>query len=735
MVTLRLLGGVSLLDDAEPVTGPAAQRHALAILALLATSPGNRMSREKMVGYLWPEAHERVARNRLNTHLHTVRRQLGPDRLLSVGTDLRLNRPAVACDVFRFEEALEAGEYEAAVDIYRGPFLDGFHLTGSAPFEKQVDRHRAQLSRDYCTALEALAERAEQSGSPEQAAEWLRRLLDEDPYNSRITCRLMETLARAGDLSSAIRTAEEHAQRLRNDLGVAPNEQVAGLARRLELGEEVSDVEGAAGSKGSPPADERGIAVLPFEDLGGGDQARVLASGLHSDLLTRLAGFSGLTVISRSSVLRFAKTQEPISEIGGQLGVGTVLEGEVQQAGDRLRLNVQLIDARSESHLWAQTFDRKITASDLFEIQSELSELIASSLSVTLSSEERLRARRKPTGSMEAYRLCLRGRVLLELRTGSQMWKAVEWFRRATVVDPGYAQAWTGLAQALLMLHEYAYTVPEQALAQARRAAERAVELDPKSPEVQAILGLLHGAAGEGGPAIQALRRAVQLSPSYAEAHSLLSWYSPLLGRVSEGWKHAARAVDLDPLSHEAWANVAYCHVSLNEAEEALAPARRSRQLQPDYPTAPFYEGLALYHLGELDSAAALLRTVTLDWAPPAPDAVVALAAVRAGEPEPARKLLRKMQASDGEGASFYEGLMLAALRRSNEALDVLERIEAWNASPLLHFGSRSLRYHFPEILGPLRSGSRFQFILNQIDRSWGVRRDDSPDHATLRPD
>lgn len=721
MVMLRLLGGASLWDDSGAVGGRAANRHALAILALLARSPGRRMSRGKLVGFLWPEASEATARNRLNTHVHVLRKRLGSDVLISVGADLHLSADAVACDVFRFEDAMEAGAFETAVDAYGGPFLDGFRLGGSRAFEAYVERHAALLKQDHRKALEALAKRAEGDDSPARAAEWWRRLVEEDPYDARVARRLMEALASGGNRTSAIRVADEHARRLRDGLGLPPDEGILALARRLEVEDGTSETEYAIRPERSEGQEARGIAVLPFEDLGGGEQAGLLAHGLHTDLLTRLAEFSGLRVISRTSVLRFAGGRETIPEIGRELGVETVLEGGVQQAGDRLRLNVQLIDAPSDVHLWAQTFDREITALDLFEVQSELAEQIASRLSVTLSSEERVRARRRPTGDMEAYRLCLRGQVLLELRTGAQMWKAVEWFRRASVIDPGYAQAWTGLANALLMLHEYAHPVSDGALEQARRAAERAADLDPESPAAQTNLGLLHAAAGEGDAAIRAFKRAVQVSPSYAEAHSLMSWYLPLLGRVEEGWKHAARAVRLDPLSHEAWANVSYCHLSIGEAEEALAPARRSRDLQPDYPTAPFYQGLALYHLGRLESAMELLRNLELDWAPRAPRAVVALAWVLCGDADPARLLLHQMERCVGEDALLYRGLMLAALHRPDEAFDVLERIESWNVSPLLHFGNRSLRYHFPRILGPLRDNPRFEILLERMDRVWGV--------------
>lgn len=197
MPSLKLFGSVLLEDQGEPARGPAARRHPLAILALLVRAPSYTLSRSKLVGRLWPEVPEGRARDRLNTHMHQLRRELGDELLASVGDEVRLEPEHLYCDVIRFEEALRAGDHRTAVELYDGPFLDGFRLKDAPGFEKWVDRERDRLRREYRDALEALAVAAEEEGGPGAAAEWWRERVEEDPYDARVTLRLMEALAAA----------------------------------------------------------------------------------------------------------------------------------------------------------------------------------------------------------------------------------------------------------------------------------------------------------------------------------------------------------------------------------------------------------------------------------------------------------------------------------------------------------------------------------------------------------
>ncbi|MFW6193029.1 MAG: AfsR/SARP family transcriptional regulator [Gemmatimonadota bacterium] len=207
---LKLLGGAVLEDEEGVVTGPAARPRPLALLSLLATAPARTLSRGKLVGLLWPESPERAARNRLNTYVHQVRRELGGEVLASAGADLRLDETVVTCDVWRFREAVEAGDLERAAALYVGPFLDGFRLGGSSAFEKWVDSERSRLRRSYLAALEELAEAASGAGEREEAVRWWRARFEEDPLDSRVVRRLMEAMAAAGNRPAALRAAEEH---------------------------------------------------------------------------------------------------------------------------------------------------------------------------------------------------------------------------------------------------------------------------------------------------------------------------------------------------------------------------------------------------------------------------------------------------------------------------------------------------------------------------------------------
>jgi DNA-binding SARP family transcriptional activator len=235
MVTLRLLGGASLEGPDGPVTGRAALRHRLALLALLAVEHPRPLSRDKLLAYLWPESGAAEARHQLRSSLYILRSALGEDAVLSTGDDLRLNPDRLTCDIWEFETALVRNGLEQAVAIYHGPFLSGFHLSEAEEFEHWADGQRSRLAGQYHQALERLAERDTQRGNPLEAVKWWARLAGEDPYNSRIALRYMRALEATGDRAEAIRHASAHTELLRADLDAAPDAEVVALAERLRL--------------------------------------------------------------------------------------------------------------------------------------------------------------------------------------------------------------------------------------------------------------------------------------------------------------------------------------------------------------------------------------------------------------------------------------------------------------------------------------------------------------------
>ncbi len=233
MYSLSLLGGVSLAGPEGPLSGRVVQRRPIALLAMLATSERFTMSRDALIAHLWPEASAGQARPRLSTALYAIRRSLGSRAVESLGDNLRLNPDVVEADIARFEEALTAEDLERAVELYGGPFLDGFHVRGSREFERWVDARRTQYANSYARALESLADATERRGERVKAARLWRRLAEHDPYNARVTLRLMQALDAAGDRAAALKRADTYERLIVEDLGAEPNSEVTALAGRL----------------------------------------------------------------------------------------------------------------------------------------------------------------------------------------------------------------------------------------------------------------------------------------------------------------------------------------------------------------------------------------------------------------------------------------------------------------------------------------------------------------------
>jgi DNA-binding SARP family transcriptional activator len=235
MFTLRLLGSASLDGPDGPVSGRAALRQRIALLSLLAVEHPRSLSRDSLLASLWSETGTDEARHMLRDSLYILRSALGEDSVQSNGDDLRLNPSRLTCDLWEFDAALGRDDPRAAVAIYGGPFLNGFHLSDAEGFEHWADGERSLLARKYNQALEQLAEREMKHGNPLPAAEWWSRLATEDPYNSRIALRYMHALEAAGDRAGALRHANVHSELLRADLDAAPEREVVAFAERLRL--------------------------------------------------------------------------------------------------------------------------------------------------------------------------------------------------------------------------------------------------------------------------------------------------------------------------------------------------------------------------------------------------------------------------------------------------------------------------------------------------------------------
>lgn len=515
-------------------------------------------------------------------------------------------------------------------------------------------------------------------------------------------------------------TFDVTAKGLQRTPGQSANEETA-----VEAAAGVATIDEPDPSVGSTPApdaepasalDERAVAVLPFENLGNAEDAGPFAAGLHHDLLTELSKISALTVISRTSVMGYRGGGKTIPQIARELGAGTVIEGGVQTVGDRVRLNIQLIDARKDVHLWAERYDRELTTENIFDLQSELSSRIAATLRAKLTPEEEARRTAQPTDDIEAYRLHALGRDAFAERSEEGMAMAIEYFESAIERDPDFAQAWGGLALTHVLLADYMLADPVTALPRGEEAALRALTLDPELSEAHAAMGCLYSARREGSRALKSHARAIELQPSYGQAHGWLCWVHLLLGHPEVALDAGRRAVQLQPVEPEARTNLSLAYLGCGDSETAWAEAQRALEAHPDFDYARWAGALALSTLDRSIEADTQFQPLSEPWARSWPEAIKVLARAAAGDEAAVRQFA---VARNGGDESFFAALALAALGELGQTFDALRR-----ASPLSWSETLYLRYALPQVLAPLRDDPRYLELIQEVDRSWGKEPD-----------
>jgi len=292
------------------------------------------------------------------------------------------------------------------------------------------------------------------------------------------------------------------------------------------------------------------IAALPFANESAAEEnAEFFANGIHDELLTRLAKVGSLKVISRTSVEEYRGTPKNMRQIGRELGVATLLEGRVQRAGDRVRINVQLIDAEADEHLWAETYDRELTAGNVFGIQSEMAMEIADALHVVLSPEETERLADVPTENTRAYDFYLSGRdYFTRINDSEFMPLAVQQFQRAVDEDPGFAVAWGALARAHMQMYLYALDRSAERLGLARTAVDRALELAPEAGEAHlALSNYLFIGQRDYAAALAELAIAERLMPGSSEIFENRAYIVRRDGDFDLAVASMERAIELDP--------------------------------------------------------------------------------------------------------------------------------------------------------------------------------------------
>ena len=355
----------------------------------------------------------------------------------------------------------------------------------------------------------------------------------------------------------------------------------------------------------SASAPDKSIAVLPFDNLSDDKANAYFAEGIQDEILTRLAKVADLKVISRTSTQHFKSAPENLREIARQLGVMNVLEGSVQKSNDQVRVNVQLINALSDAHLWVDMYDRKLT--DIFAVESDIAKTIADTLQAKLSGSEQRAIAARPTENTEAYQLYLQGRFFWNKRTAPDLRKAIDYFGKAVAKDPNYAQAYAGLAQSWLLLPAYGGGVPADCFSESEKAVKKALALDENSVDAHAALGDLKAVYYFDYPGSKAeLERAIQLDPNSATAHHWLANQAlENMGQTGRALSEMKRAMELDPLPLVINTNLGVAYYSAGEIDQAIQQLRRTVEMDGNFYFARWNLGVALELKGEPQEAMA----------------------------------------------------------------------------------------------------------------------------------
>jgi TolB-like protein/Tfp pilus assembly protein PilF len=460
----------------------------------------------------------------------------------------------------------------------------------------------------------------------------------------------------------------------------------------------------------TPPIAAKSIAVLPFENLSSDKENAYFAEGIQDEILTRLARINDLKVISRTSTEKYKSAPSNLREIAQQLGVANILEGSVQKSGDQVRITVQLISALNDTHLWAETYDRKLI--DVFQVETDLAQKIASSLEAKLTGFEKRAIAARPTENTEAYQLYLKGRFFWNKRTGADLKAAANYFEQAAAADPTYAGAYAGLAQTYLLIPVFGAGTPRDFFPKGTVAARRAIELDDTSAEGHTALAMLLLFDFKFSESEREFRRAIELNPNYATAHH---WFGNsllvTLGRFDEAIKEGRRGIELDPLSLIINADLGSTLLIARRYDDAIAQLRKTLALDGNFAYARWNLGEALYLKGDLAAAITEYEKAAALDDDPEILALLGRAYADAGKRDKALELLEKLKtlAHDHYIRNYVFTIIYAGLGDKTTAIDYLEKARDGGETP----DTTWLRVD--PLFDSLREEPRFQQLVTKM--------------------
>jgi TolB-like protein/Tfp pilus assembly protein PilF len=597
-----------MTDDGRQL--PLPTRKDRLLLAYLALSPGRAHPRERLAGLVWSDRAAAQARDSLKQSLASIRqtfRQVGLDPLCADRDSAALEADRIGIDAIEFARfAATSMHSERAAALYQGELLEGIDGLGS-DLETWLRAERERLTDLAVRVLEELAIGADHDGATDDAVRLGRHLLAHDPLREPVYRALMRLMVRHDERAAALKLYATCREALKRDLGVAPDIKTEDLYRDI-LTDRLPQA--SATSQAAPSSDRPSVAVLPFSNLGGDSDLGRYCEGATEDIITGLGRFRMLFVIDRQSSVAVAQQTTDLAEIGRRLGVAYLVQGSLQRLGERVRITVRLVEARSRTQLWADAFD--LPASDILAISDKITGSIISRLHDRIESSLVEQCRRKP--KLAAYECVLRGVKHLRGYGADDNKRAVEMFQQAMELDPDYALARAYRAFADVVLHGYA-DAPDAILAGARSLAQTAVAMDDDDGRCHWLLGMIYGYSGNLKAEVRHYEQALALNPNDANAMAASGVVLAALGRAEEGIDRIREAMRLNPY-HTEWywmdlgmtlylarryadaveafghrtqpgpwtlCRIAACYAQIGQMEEAHAATAEALRQQPDF--------------------------------------------------------------------------------------------------------------------------------------------------------
>jgi serine/threonine-protein kinase len=619
----------------------------------------------------------------------------GGDRL--TGTGLSLGTP----NYMSPEQAAGERALDARSDVFALGAVTYEMLAGEPPFTgPSAQAIIAKVMTERAMSLRVLRDTV-----PAAVDAAVLRALAKAPIDRFATAREFAEALSSGAVAASAPTPRARAGRWKG-LSVA-----VGIAVVAIVGAYLFARRGSASGTG-PPSAIHSIAVLPLDNYSADSTQDYFAEGMTDELTSDLAMISQLRVTSRGSAMQFKGSKRPPTPaIARTLNVDAVVEGSVTRVGDRVRINAQLIDARADRHLWAQTFER--SSSDVLALQAELASAIASAINVQLTPGEQSRLSAAPTVDPAAHDAYLKGRYFFNRPSDENLEKAIAQFDTAVRLSPTFAPAYSGLSDAYTWaaFNEGFMSVAE-AKPRAKETAERAVALDSTSAEAHTSLGVFKAWFDyDWDGSEQELRRAIALNPNYAFAHDQFGLMLELIGRFDEAIAEGQRAMALDPLSPSILIDLVASYEFSGRTAQALQLDRKAADLDPTFYFPVEQEGIMALHAGNFREAIGKLRQSQTLGAPPFVTANLAYAQGKSGDRAGAMATLGELKKISPGGivAPYNLALVYLGLGDHARALDYLEQAYLANSQQMVWL---KVDWTFD----PLRSEPRFVALMKKLN-------------------